>query len=407
MEQTSLKLPVWNPYTPGYRDNPYDHLRRLRKENPIHRGINGRWMLLKYEHVKSVLGDPRFRTIKLHEQLASKQALIREPGRDLNALVASVRKWLLFLDPPEHPQIRQLVVKLWNQYKVNAYIEAVTDEAIGQLRKKQQADIIADFAAFLPMKVVSRILGLPEQDYDQLRHWSNRFMYALEFNSIHQLLALNTTAAEFYQYIDGIIAAKRRQPDDSFISQFLDANDALPEPLAPADVVSVIIVLFFAGIETSVYVFGQSILNLIRFPEQTQALGANPALIQPAVEELIRFACPLQYTPRIPTEDILIDGVLLREGEIVTVSLASANRDPAIFDEPESLRFDRKHNPHISFGHSFHHCLGARLAREEMQIAVARFVAHFPNVRLDPQHPPVWEDLIINRGLRSLSVLLT
>ncbi|TAE32045.1 MAG: cytochrome P450 [Cytophagales bacterium] len=407
MATLTTTLPVWNPFTKGYRDNPYDHLRLLREQNPVHRGINGRWMVLPYEDVKASLGNPVFQTIQFSDILTAKEPLLPE-GHNLHDLSASVAKWLLFMNPPDHTQLRTLVVRIWNQYKVRALIEEVVTEALDRLRKKRHADLIADFAESIPMQVVCRILGLPATDHERLRIWSKGFARAVEpFNSLYDLLALNTIAGEFYAYIEAVLATKRNHPDDSFLSRFMDANDLQDEPLSYSELVSVFIILFFAGIETSVYLFGHTTLNLLLNPEQFQFLRENPACTQSAVEEFIRFACPLQYTPRVPSTDVEIRGVSIRAGEIVMLSLASANRDPAIFAEPERLKLDRTPNPHLSFGHSFHHCLGARLAREEMQVAIPLFVQQFPDVRLHKDCPPVWERLITNRGLQSLPVCLT
>ena len=164
--------------------------------------------------------------------------------------------------------------------------------------------------------------------------------------------------------------------------------------------------MFFAGIETSVNLFGQSVLQLIRNPEQAEILREDDSMITNAVEELLRFVSPNQYTTRIAAEDFEIGGKFIKAGEYLMGATVSANRDPEVFAHPEELDFTRKTNPHLSFGFGSHYCLGARVAREEISVSLPALFRQFPQIALNPEKNYEWDKIILNRGLRSLPVVL-
>ena len=184
-------------------------------------------MLFKYEDVKFMLSNPTFKTIKLHEQINSKNQFLDDP-KNLNRLSTSTAKWLFFVDAPEHPVVRQLVVKLWNQYDVQNHIEQVVEEAVENIASQRRVEIVSDFAAIIPIKIICRILGLPVENHRQLRQWAYNFARTLElFESLNKLLLYNRSAQEFYEYMEKIVEDKKHKPDDSFVSNFLVGNEAM------------------------------------------------------------------------------------------------------------------------------------------------------------------------------------
>jgi cytochrome P450 len=226
------------------------------------------------------------------------------------------------------------------------------------------------------------------------------------FTSLHDFVFYNAKAKEFYEYLSEIIAIKTRNPDNAFIGKFIIANNALDKPLSHSEMISVIAFLFFAGIETSINLFGQSVLLLIENPEQARLLRENPSIAPFAVEELLRYVTPSQYTTPVVTEDLEIGGQQIKAGEFLMGATVSANHDADVFENPEKLDLARKFNPHIAFGYGLHYCLGARLAREEMTISFPALLREFPNISLDSRKKHVWDRIIINRGLKSLPVIL-
>ena len=381
-------------------------LRSLRELNPIHRGINGRWMLFKYEDVKFLLSSPIFKTLKIHEMVASKNRLLNG-SENFNDISLASAKWLLFLDPPDHTELRSVVAKIWNKVDLRKTIQEVVAEAIEGLSKQKEVDIVKDFSVFIPSKIICKALGLPVEDYSILRNWSYYFNRVLEpFESLHDLLFYNRKAQEFFVYLDRIIESKKQNPDDAFISKFMSSNQSMAQPLSHSEIVSVISVMFFAGIETSVNLFGQSVFHLIRHPEQARLLREDESILPRAVEELIRYVSPAQYTTRIASEDVTISGKQIKAGDILLGAMVSANRDADVFENPEQLDLTRVANPHLGFGYSLHYCLGARLAREEMSVSIPALFRRFPEIALDPHRNREWETIIINRGLKSLPVIL-
>lgn len=398
--------PTWNPFRKGYSESPYEQLRILREQNPVHKGINGRWVLFKYEDVKFFLSSPALKTVKISKTIASKSRYLNGHG-DFDQLSQTSAKWMLFFDPPEHTELRSVVTRVWNRYDLTDEIRAIVEENIDLLLRKSHVDIINDFANYIPSKVICKILGLPPGDYAKFRDWSYCFNSMLEpFSTLYDFAYYNEKAKEFYDYLGTVIQAKTQKPDEAFISQFLIANQDVDQPLNQSEVISVIAFLFFAGIETSINLFGESILLLIRRPDQARLLREDVSSASTAVEELLRYISPSQYTTRVASEDLEIRGKQIKAGEFIMGATVSANRDSDIFEDAEGLDLLRVKNPHLSFGYGLHYCLGAKLARLETLFALPALIRNFPNMALDPDRPYHWDKIIINRGLKSLPVIL-
>jgi len=400
----STKLPVWNPFRNGYRENPSEQLRILRELNPVHKGVNGRWIILRYDDVKTLFTDPSFQTVKFSAELASKAKFLKN-GQNFDAISAVAAKWFLFFDPPQHTEIRGPISRIWNTYDIVAEIEDTTEECLQLIADKDRVDIIKEFAVFVPARVVCRILGLPPADYAKFKAWSYSFNSVFEpFATLYDIQKYNRSAEEFTQYMDHVIEKKILRPDDKFVSKLIEENEKVDKPLDRSELISVISFMFFAGIETSVNLFGQAVLYLLAEPVQARLLREDDEVVPTAVEEILRFVSPNQYTTRIAATDVEMRGQAIPKGDFIMGSTASANRDPSVFEEPETLNLRRKKNPHLSFGFGLHYCMGARLARDEITISLPAFFKRFPNVRLDESKMLEWDKIVLNRGLRSLPV---
>jgi hypothetical protein len=398
------QLPVWNPFRGGYAENPSDQLRILRDVNPVHKGVNGRWIVTRYDDVKIVLTDPSFQTVKFSAELSSKAKFLDE-GEDFDSIAAVAAKWFLFFDPPQHTEIRGWVSRIWNQYDLLSEIEGITEECLGLIAAKDRVELIRDFAVFVPARVVCRVLGLPPEDHEQFKLWSYSFNSVFEpFATLYDLKSYNRSADEFTQYMDRVIDQKLVRPDDYFISKLLGENERSHKPLNRSEIISVISFMFFAGIETSVNLFGQAVLYLLRDTRQAKLLIEDPEIVPTAVEEILRFVSPNQYTTRVAATNVEMRGQVISKGDFIMASTVSANRDPSIFEEAESLVLCRKKNPHLSFGFGLHYCMGARLARDEIAVSLPALFRRFPNLRLDDARPHEWDKIILNRGLKSLPV---
>jgi pimeloyl-[acyl-carrier protein] synthase len=397
----------WNPFLEGYFENPHRHLRFWREHNPVQKGVSGGWMLFKYQDVKAFAADPLFKTWKTQEAIAS-ITQNSNGTQDFSDLAEIFDKILLFMDPPEQTQLRSVIGKVWNARQWQESVGEAIDESIAVLSRKKQADLVIDFARPVPTRLISKILGLPGEDYALITNWSYQFIAALEpFVSLYQLEKYNRQAREFYRYMSEVIELKELEPDNLFISRLLETNKTLSAPLSRSDIISILCMLFFAGIETSVNLLSQSILLLVQNPRQAAIARETEQLSPTAVNELVRYVSPVNYTKRVASTDVEIRGSKIKAGEALMGSFISANFDEEVFENPERLDLTRAHNPHLGFGHGAHFCLGAKLGREQISRSIPALFRTFPNIKLQIENPRRWDKLIMNRALKSLPVNLS
>lgn len=397
---------IWNPYLEGYFEEPRRFLRLWRESRPVHRGINGDWFLFAYEDVKFLLTSPFFKTWKTGKAIDAAQQSDKE-SKDFEALATVFSKVLLFQDAPLHTELRSLIAKIWSSYALSEFIEEAVDESLALLAGQCQIELIAAYARAVPTRIICKILGLPSADYAEITNWSYQFISALEpFVALPQLSAYNREAIAFHKYLSGEIRRKKTQPDEFFISRLLMLNETLDKPLNIDDIISILCMLFFAGIETSVNLTSQSVLELVKNPEQLVFAGETERLSAAAAGELIRYVSPVNYTKRVAIEDIEIRGCRIKIGESIFGALLSANFDEDVFENPESLDLTRTVNPHLGFGHGAHFCLGARLGREQISRSIPALIRRYPNIALTDKKTYRWDKLIMNRALKTLPVNL-
>lgn len=267
-------------------------------------------------------------------------------------------------------------------------------------------DIVSDFACPLPVYVISTMLGMPSNDFARLNKWSDDLTHVLEpLRSLEDYEHMNQVAVEFTDYLRDLIAERKKRPQEDLISALIAAQDQ-GKKLTEDEILSVCILLYVAGEETTVNLIGNGMLALLRHPDQIQKLKQEPIIIQSAVEELLRYDSPAQLLARIATKNVDIGGKTIRAGERVFVSLGAANRDPAQFPDPDRLDLSRSENRHLAFADGIHHCLGAALARVEAQIAIDTLVQRLPDMKLSTDKLE-WRKNIALRGLKTLPVTFT
>ena len=275
-------------------------------------------------------------------------------------------------------------------------------------------EVIADLAVPFPLRVITRMLGLPDTDLPRLKKWSHDYFKYLTFEtSLADDLAAYRSVREADAYFRAMLPARRRQPQDDFMQDDLVPQDDLVTLLLQAgsegeclpedDVVANCLLLLATGHENTTRLISSGLLALLRFPEQWQALCADPALAGAAVEEMLRFDSPVQWTLRFLEEDFAWRGQLLRKGQRVQIGIGPANGDPARFPDPDTFNITRTENRHVAFGHGPHFCLGAALARLEAQIVFGSLSRRFPRLHL--AETPQWrQEGLAFRGLQSLHV---
>ncbi|WP_207229418.1 cytochrome P450 family protein [Ktedonosporobacter rubrisoli] len=313
---------------------------------------------------------------------------------------------MLALDGPDHGRLRTLVHKAFTPSMIERMrdqVQLLTNELLDKVEPHASMDLIADFALPLPLTMIIRILGIPAQDAPMFRRWARRFLAGGA--SIDRILLIPTMLS-FAGYLKKLIKTRLARPGDDLITALAQAREDRDQ-LSEDEILAMILLLLIAGHETTVNLIGSGILALLEHPDQLARLRSEPELIKPAIEELLRFVCPLvMATERYAREDITLEGVTIPRGELVVAVIGSANRDPRYFEEPDMLDITREKNKHLAFGQGVHYCLGAPLSRMEGQIAIKTLVQRMPDLRLAiPAQQLHWRGNLVMRGLEALPVL--
>ena len=385
--------------------NPYPLYHRLRSEDPVHWDhFLHTWVVTRYADVTTVLQHFSATRTPTPEHLS-------ELGLPRLVPIAEVLvRQMLFLDARAHGRIRNLASKAFTPRRVEAlrpHIEDITDGLLDAVQDKGRMDVIADLADPLPAIVTAEMLGLPVSDREQLTVWSTEFAQALgnlQHNPDHSSHVLDSLA-EMCSYFRAAVQQHREHPGDDVICALLHAEQD-GDSLSEEEVVANSIMLMTGGQETTTNLIGNGLLTLLRNPEQLARLRADFGLIPSAIEELLRYESPIQYTSRLAPNDVQMGGKTIRERQAVIAVMAAANRDPERFPEPDRLDLARPSNRHLAFAVGPHFCFGAPLARLEGEIAFKALLRRMPNMTLEPG-PPSWRENLGFRGLTSLPVVFS
>ncbi|MBI2168245.1 MAG: cytochrome P450 [Actinobacteria bacterium] len=400
---------AFNPFEPGYHDDPYAQYARLREHAPVHRSILGPWFLFRHEDVERVVRDPDLSVefdnagplprAELFEAVLGDE--ITESARQRGS------RAILNIDPPDHTRLRRLVSKVFTPKAVEEMrprAQAIVDAHLDAVGAAGQADLISDLAFPLPVQVISEMLGMPEGDRDQLREWSHILAGTLDpVLPPEQIRAAFEASGHMGEYVTAVVERKRQEPADDLLTALVHAEDD-GDVLSDQEVLDNVILLYIAGHETTVNLIGNTVLALLEHPEQWAKLCADPGQAPGAVEEGLRFDSPVQFTRRINLAQIEIDGHEIEPGSFVLACLGASNRDPAFWgDDADAFDITRPiARQHLSFGGGIHHCLGAALARVEAQVAIGTLATRCPGLRLAAE--PTRNQRIVLRGLDALPV---
>jgi cytochrome P450 len=312
----------------------------------------------------------------------------------------------LFMDPPDHTRLRGLVQKAFTPKTVENLrprIQEIVDDLMAQALGRGSMDVIEDLAYPLPVRVITEMLGVPHEDHDTFKGWSKELAGALDPDfTTPQAVAdrRERAAAAFVEYFQSLIAERRRQPRDDLLTALITAEDE-GNKLTEKELLSTLILLLVAGHETTVNLIANGVLAFTRHPDQLQRLRNDPALVRTAVEEVLRYDPPVQFTARVALESMDIDATTLEQGAQAILLIAAANRDPEQFDNPDTFDVGRQDNRHLSFGLGAHFCLGAPLARAESQVALEAMATRVTDLALAVDAPE-YKDNIVLRGLAAL-----
>jgi len=405
MSQT-MPPPVFDPFAPGFTDDPYPQYAALRTGAPAGRHPLGFFLLTRYEDVSGLLRasmsvEDRNITdrqlIELREQLYGEEA-VRPRGISM-----------LDRDPPDHTRLRRLVSKAFTPRAVEALrprITGLVDEMLDAAERHGRVDLVDALAFPLPFAVIAEMLGTPPADHERIRQLSGTVVRSLEpVNDPDMAAAITAADAELTQIAAEMIAWKRANPAGDLLTALINAEDD-GDVLDDDELIAQTLLLYIAGHETTVNLIAGGTLALLRHPDQAARLRSDPALIGNAVEELLRYDSPVQATRRVTLEPATLSGVQIPAGAFVMALLGSANRDESYWGpDAAELRLDRENaRQHVSFGAGPHHCLGASLARLEASIALAQLTGRFPGLALDGE--VTWNGRINLRGPARLPVSL-
>ncbi len=385
---------------PIYRSDPYPLLAKLRETDPIHRSPIGFWLITNYQDVNMLNRDPRLGR-DLHQW--SGYQLLRPYLAD-SALERCVEQWMFSLDGPEHARLRRLVSYAFTPKIVQAMhdeIVIIANELLDAIDTSTPFDFMSAFAQPFPVQVINKILGLSMEDYTQLKAWADTIAPIVEPTISRKTRELaNTAVIEISAYLQTQIAARRRQPGTYLLDRLIAVEEA-GDSLAEAEMIANLILLFVAGHETTTNLIGNGLLALLRHPEQLALLREHPEHLATAVEEFLRYDGPVNINGRAVYTDISLGGQTILAGDLVFCMLGAANRDPAVFANPDTLDITRQPNPHVTFGGGVHYCVGAPLARLEAKIAFQQILNWWTTIELD-ENRVQWRNLINLRGLEQL-----
>ncbi|MBS7256788.1 cytochrome P450 family protein [Flavobacterium branchiicola] len=405
----SSYVPI-NFETSSFHENSEVIFKQLRDTSPIQKIILDDefpvWIFSRFNDAIEVLRDPRFikspKTLKTSDNAPQK-------GKTKRASPAYIlrRFHMLANDPPDHTRLRSFAQKALTPKIVKEMrprVQQITNELIDKIQSDKKCDFIDDFAYQLPIIVIAELLGLPAEDREKIRNWSDILIEVQVTEKNKQ--AIEESSEAFINYLKNIISLRRKKPENDLISAFLKletTNDHLTEN----ELYATIFLLIIAGHETTVNLISNGMHSLLSHPKQLNLLKNNPNLIHSAVEEMLRFNGPvINSTMRLASEDILIQNIEIKKGEGVLVIFLSANQDEVKFSN--SLEFDitRQNNKHIAFGHGIHFCIGAPLARLECEIAINTILDRLPNIKFDSAaNSPEWRPSNIIRGLKKFPVV--
>ena len=395
----------FNPFDPDFAANPYPQYALLREAAPVYPTPFGPWLLTRYDDVLAILRDPTLSVEARNGEMPFPMdaAMLERVGNRSRG-----SRSMLSLDPPDHDRLRRLVAKAFTPKTVEGLASLcaqLVNDALDVAAAQGGMDVIADLAFPLPFTVISEMLGMPTDRRDDLREWSGALVKTLDpIFTIDEFDAALNAGDAITAYVEEVIATKRSRPDGGLLSALLAAEDE-GDMLDEQELIDQVILLYVAGHETTVNLIGNGTLALLRNPDQAARLRGDDGLDQNAIEELLRYDPPVQFSGRVTTREITIDDVVMPSGSFTLTCLAAANRDPAKWGPTaDDLDLGRVGAAsHLSFGGGVHHCLGAALARLEGRSAIPALFRRFPDLALATE-TLTYNGRFVLRGLTHLPV---
>jgi cytochrome P450 len=405
MSDAEAPTAVFNPFSPEFRDDPYPSYRAMRDAGPVIRTPFGSLMVTRYEPVDRILRSSTFRTRRGYRDANDPAGPSRfDPAGPLRL---HRRHWLLFQSADAHARLRKLITKVFTPRAVQALwprIERLVDALLAPALERGSIEVIGELAYPLPATVICELLGVPEKDRGRNRTWAAAVAPTLDpIVTDEQIAAAEAAMREWDAYTRELMAERRRKPSHALLDAMLAVEEEGTR-LTSDEIAANTTFLFLAGHETTTNLIGNGLFALMRHPDQLAALRADPALVGGAIEELLRFDSPVQFTVRVAVETTQVEGVGVEAEHPILLALGAANHDERRYDAADTLDVRRREVKPLSFGGGIHYCVGAALARAEAKAAFERLVSHTRQLVLAER--PEWRPGINLRALTRLSVAL-
>ncbi len=367
-----------------FRANPYPTYAELRRQAPVHRQPDGSYFLTRYADNVIAYKDPKLFSSDKHIEFT--------PKFGDSPLLLHHTTSLIFNDPPLHTRVRKIMTGALTpravadlEGPVRTLVDDLLDEMAARTKRGVTVDLIDDFAAAIPIEVIGNLLAVPRDERGPLRDWSLDILGALEPRPSAEMIANgNRAVTEFTDYLAGLVAKRRISPGDPDrdVLTRLIQGEVAGERLTESELLQNVIFILNAGHETTTNLIGNALYALAQWPDERTKLIAQPNLINPAIEEFLRYDSPVQLGSRITTAATDVLGVSMAAGTRITIGIGAANYDPAEFKDPERLDIARSPNRHLAFAHGVHTCVGLAVARLEGRVAIQQFLARYPAYRI-------------------------
>lgn len=391
-------------FAPETIADPYPTYRRLHAQKPRWwDDAHGQWVFTRYADVTALLVHPNLRAEKFNAD-----GLAPTLQAEFGPFFAMLSRQMLFRDPPAQTRLRALAAKAFTPRVVEGIrtqIQGWTDTFLDAVPQDRSLDVIRDLAYPLPATIIAEMLGVPPEDRDRFKAWSDDFAGFLGTfsDAPDDLRPFLGGVYRMMDYLHGIVDKTRSRPGDNLLSALIAAEEQ-GDRLTEDELIANCLLLLVAGHETTTNLIGNGLFALLSHPAQTEWLRQDFDRLPVAIEELLRYESPIQWTTRYAVETIVLGEARIEAGQFVMLGLGAANRDPAQFTAPDRLDLARREGRHLAFGYGVHYCLGAALARLEGQIVLGTLLRRYPALRLSGE-PLHWQPNIIFRALHSLPVL--
>jgi cytochrome P450 len=402
---------VFDAYDPGFLEDPYPTYARLRRETPVFFDESwGLTFVANHSDVDAILKDRRrfgrdFRHRLEVDQVDSELHARIYPSQ-WPTWTSYIRDSFIDLEPPRHTRLRRLVSQAFTRRSSESFrarLEEEADRLLDRALEEGEVEVISEFATPIPVRMIADLMGIPTTDHPKLLEWSHAIVRVFDERvTPGEGEEAEKATKDFVAYLEGALDERRAHPGDDLISAMLEVEDE-GEELTNFEVVATSILTLNAGHEATVHAIGNALLALARQPGAYRELAAGADMAR-AADELLRYDSPLQMFERWVLEDTELDGHTLERGSKVGLLFGSANRDHSVFEEADELRFDRTPNPHLAFGAGVHHCVGAPLARLELEASLGRFADRVRSIELIDAGERI--ESLVFRGLGRIQLAL-